>query len=53
VPKVSDGRRIASPEERAALVAQPSMRRIFDTLDARLVELRVPSRPGDNEDKSN
>ncbi len=36
-------RRVAtSPEERAALFADPVVERIFDTLEARLVEVRAP-----------
>ncbi len=34
--------RSATPEERTALLAEPAMRRIVDTLEARLVEVRVP-----------
>ncbi len=36
-------RRTATPEERQAVLADPSVRRVFDTLDARLVELRMPN----------
>ena len=34
-----------SPEERAALFADPVVERIFDTLEARLVEVRAPLAP--------
>ena len=34
--------RSATPEERTALLAEPAIRRIVDTLEARLVEVRVP-----------
>ncbi|MGC1678814.1 MAG: DNA polymerase III subunit gamma/tau [Candidatus Binataceae bacterium] len=34
-----------SPEERAALFADPVVERIFDTLEARLVEVRAPVAP--------
>ncbi len=34
--------RSATPEERTALMAEPAIRRIVDTLEARLVEVRVP-----------
>jgi DNA polymerase-3 subunit gamma/tau len=36
-------RRPATPEERQAVLSDPAVRRVFDTLDARLVELRVPN----------
>ncbi len=36
-------RRSATPEERTALLAEPAMRRIVDTLEARLVEVRIPA----------
>jgi DNA polymerase-3 subunit gamma/tau len=36
------GRRAATPEERNAVLTDPAVRRVFDTLDARLVELRMP-----------
>jgi hypothetical protein len=35
--------RAATPEERQAVLADPAVRRVFDTLDARLVELRIPN----------
>jgi hypothetical protein len=35
-------RRVATQEERNAVLTDPAMRRVFDTLDARLVELRMP-----------
>jgi hypothetical protein len=38
-------RRVATPEERNAVLTDPAMRRVFDTLDARLVELRMPTHP--------
>jgi len=38
-------RRVATPEERNAVLTDPAMRRVFDTLDARLVELRMPTPP--------
>ena len=40
-------RRVATPEERQAVLADPALRRVFDTLDARLVELRMPNNPED------
>jgi DNA polymerase III subunit gamma/tau len=40
-------RRVATPEERNAMLTDPAVRRVFDTLDARLVELRMPSRADD------
>jgi DNA polymerase III subunit gamma/tau len=40
-------RRVATPEERQAVLADPALRRVFDTLDAKLVELRVPNNPID------
>ncbi|HUA35539.1 MAG TPA: DNA polymerase III subunit gamma/tau [Candidatus Binataceae bacterium] len=42
-------RRSATPEERTALLAEPTMRRIVDTLEARLVEVRIPA-PGTKEE---
>ena len=43
-PTMKDvARRPATPEERQAVLSDPSVRRVFDTLDARLVELRIPS----------
>jgi DNA polymerase-3 subunit gamma/tau len=39
----TDARRAATPEERQAVLADPAVRRVFDTFDARLVELRVPN----------
>ena len=43
-PTVRDAaRRPATPEERQAVLSDPAVRRVFDTLDARLVELRMPS----------
>ncbi len=36
-------RRGATPEERQAVLADPAVRRVFDTFDARLVELRIPN----------
>jgi DNA polymerase-3 subunit gamma/tau len=38
-----DARRAATPEERQAVMADPAVRRVFDTFDARLVELRIPN----------
>jgi DNA polymerase III subunit gamma/tau len=40
---IEAARRAATPEERQAVLADPSVRRVFDTLDARLVELRMPN----------
>ena len=43
-PTVKDAaRRPATPEERQAVLSDPAVRRVFDTLDARLVELRMPN----------
>src|SRR6266481_2577714 len=42
-PAIEAARRSATPEERQAVLADPSVRRVFDTLDARLVELRMPN----------
>ncbi len=42
-PATETARRTATPEERQAVLADPSVRRVFDTLDARLVELRMPN----------
>jgi DNA polymerase III subunit gamma/tau len=42
-PAVDAARRAATPEERQAVLADPAVRRVFDTLDARLVELKVPN----------
>src|SRR5271170_2725690 len=43
-PAVKDAaRRAATPEERQAVLSDPAVRRVFDTLDARLVELRMPN----------
>ncbi|HEV2169811.1 MAG TPA: hypothetical protein VGR40_02630, partial [Candidatus Binatus sp.] len=39
----TDARRNATPEERQAVLADPAVRRVFDTFDARLVELRMPN----------
>jgi DNA polymerase-3 subunit gamma/tau len=39
----TDARRTATPEERQAVLTDPAVRRIFDTFDARLVELRMPN----------
>jgi hypothetical protein len=35
--------RNATPEERQAVLANPAVRRIFDSLEARLVDLKMPS----------
>jgi DNA polymerase III subunit gamma/tau len=40
--------RSATPEERTALLAEPAMRRIVDTLEARIVEVKVPPPPADD-----
>ncbi|MGC2495375.1 hypothetical protein, partial [Candidatus Binatus sp.] len=40
---IEAARRAATPEERQAVLTDPSVRRVFDTLDARLVELRMPN----------
>ncbi len=46
-PATTDGaRRAATPEERQAVLADSAVRRVFDTLDARLVELRMPNSVG-------
>ncbi len=42
-PTIDAARRAATPEERQAVLADPAVRRVFDTLDARLVELRMPN----------
>jgi DNA polymerase-3 subunit gamma/tau len=42
-PSIEASRRAATPEERQAVLADPSVRRVFDTLDARLVELKMPN----------
>ncbi len=42
-PAAEAARRTATPEERQAVLADPAVRRVFDTLDARLVELRMPT----------
>jgi len=42
-PATDVARRTATPEERQAVLADPAVRRVFDTLDARLVELRMPN----------
>jgi len=42
-PAMDAARRAATPEERQAVLADPAVRRVFDTLDARLVELRIPN----------
>ena len=44
---------MATPEERTAVLTDPAMRRVFDTLDARLVELRMPNNPGADAAKEN
>ena len=36
-------RRSATPEEKQAVLTDPAVRRVFDTLDARLVELKIPN----------
>jgi len=36
-------RRTATPEEKQAVLTDPAVRRVFDTLDARLVELKIPN----------
>jgi hypothetical protein len=46
-------RRVATPEERTAVLTDPAMRRVFDTLDARLVELRMPNNPAADAAKEN
>jgi hypothetical protein len=46
-------RRVATPEERTAVLTDPAMRRVFDTLDARLVELRMPNNPDADAAKEN
>ena len=40
---IEAARRVATPEERQAVLTDPSVRRVFDTLDARLVELKMPN----------
>ncbi len=45
-------RRVATPEERQAVLADPALRRVFDTLDARLVELRMPNPAADQAKES-
>jgi len=42
-PAMNAALRAATPEERQAVLADPAVRRVFDTLDARLVELRIPN----------
>jgi hypothetical protein len=42
-PAIEAALRAATPEERQAALADPAVRRVFDTLDARLVELRMPN----------
>jgi DNA polymerase-3 subunit gamma/tau len=42
-PAMDAARRAATPEERQAVMADPAVRRVFDTLDARLVDLRIPN----------
>ena len=42
-PAIDAVLRAATPEERQAVLADPAVRRVFDTLDARLVELKVPN----------
>jgi len=42
-PAIEAARRAATPEERQAVLADPAVRRVFDTLDARLVELKMPN----------
>jgi len=42
-PAIEAARRAATPEERQAVLADPAVRRVFETLDARLVELRMPN----------
>jgi DNA polymerase III subunit gamma/tau len=46
-----DARRAATPEERQAVMADPAVRRVFDTFDARLVELRIPNPTADTKSK--
>jgi|HubBroStandDraft_1064217.scaffolds.fasta_scaffold16370_3 DNA polymerase-3 subunit gamma/tau len=43
LPALEAARRAATPEERQAVLTDPAVRRVFDTLDARLVELRMPN----------
>jgi DNA polymerase III subunit gamma/tau len=40
---IEAARRAATPEERQAVLTDPAVRRVFDTLDARLVELKMPN----------
>jgi DNA polymerase III subunit gamma/tau len=42
-PTIDAMRRAATPEERQAVLADPAVRRVFDTLDARLVDLKMPN----------
>ncbi|MGB0060230.1 DNA polymerase III subunit gamma/tau [Candidatus Binatus sp.] len=42
-PPIDAMRRAATPEERQAVLADPAVRRVFDTLDARLVDLKMPN----------
>ena len=42
-PAMDAALRVATPEERQAMLADPAVRRVVDTLDARLVELRIPN----------
>lgn len=46
-----DARRAATPEERQAVMADPAVRRVFDTFDARLVELKMPNVAADTKSK--
>jgi hypothetical protein len=43
MPATDAARRAATPEERQAVLLDPAVRRVFDTLDARLVELKMPN----------
>jgi DNA polymerase-3 subunit gamma/tau len=43
LPATDAARRAATPEERQAVLLDPAVRRVFDTLDARLVELKMPN----------
>ena len=44
--------RAGSPEDRQAVLQDPDMRRIFDMLEARLVEVRVKTDSGEEDNKS-
>src|SRR5260370_12795940 len=52
-PPAAASRRVATPEERTAVLTDPAMRRVVETLDARGVAPRVRNKPPADPAKEN